>query len=124
MVRLEFLRSSPTILTSFVTPFFCSDSDTTWMEALPKYNAWCVSGFLSGHRDVITHRSLTRIDTLKIYTRAHGAKVRLKVPILLPRRHISTNTFTQTTNLIINLDHDDWILNDDTQVLADIGFGE
>lgn len=43
------------------------------------------------------------LDTLKIYTRAHGAK---------------------TTNLIINLDHDDWILNDDAQVLADIGFGE
>ncbi|KAJ7470496.1 hypothetical protein FB451DRAFT_1400096 [Mycena latifolia] len=41
------------------------------------------------------------LDTLKLYTRAHGAK---------------------TTNLIINLDHDDWILEDDGAVLADLGF--
>ncbi|KAJ7109112.1 hypothetical protein C8R44DRAFT_635732 [Mycena epipterygia] len=41
------------------------------------------------------------LDTLKLYTQAHGAK---------------------TTNLIINLDHDEWILDDDTQVLADLGF--
>jgi len=40
-------------------------------------------------------------DTLKLYTQAHGAK---------------------TTNLIINLDHDDWILEDDNEVLADHGF--
>lgn len=33
-----------------------------------------------------------QLDTLKLYTRAHGAK---------------------TTNLIINLDHDDWILVDE-----------
>ncbi|KAJ7273445.1 cytoplasmic protein [Mycena haematopus] len=42
------------------------------------------------------------LDTLKLYTHAHGAK---------------------TTNLIINLDHDDWILNDDSKLLADLGFG-
>ncbi|KAF8610213.1 hypothetical protein BDV93DRAFT_517377 [Ceratobasidium sp. AG-I] len=41
------------------------------------------------------------LDTLKLYTKAHGAK---------------------TTNLIINLDHDEWILNDDSAVLATIGF--
>ncbi|QRV86693.1 hypothetical protein RhiJN_14711 [Ceratobasidium sp. AG-Ba] len=41
-------------------------------------------------------------DTLKLYTKAHGAK---------------------TTNLIINLDHDDWILSDDNAVLASLGFG-
>ncbi|KAF7359497.1 hypothetical protein MSAN_01292500 [Mycena sanguinolenta] len=41
------------------------------------------------------------LDTLKLYTRAHGAK---------------------TTNLIINLDHDDWILDDDSKLLADLGF--
>ncbi|KAH0584198.1 hypothetical protein H2248_009753 [Termitomyces sp. 'cryptogamus'] len=40
------------------------------------------------------------LDTLKLYTKAHSAK---------------------TTNLIINLDHDDWILNDD-KTLADCGF--
>ncbi|KAH0830470.1 hypothetical protein J3R83DRAFT_1895 [Lanmaoa asiatica] len=40
------------------------------------------------------------LDTLKLYTKAHGAK---------------------TTNLIINLDHDDWILEDDTEILADVG---
>lgn len=32
-----------------------------------------------------------KLDTLKLYTRAHGSK---------------------TTNLIINLDHDDWVLED------------
>ena len=29
----------------------------------------------------------------------------------------------QTTNLIINLDHDEWILDDDSKTLADLGFG-
>jgi len=41
------------------------------------------------------------LDTLKLYTKAHGAK---------------------TTNLIINLDHDEWILDDDSKTLADAGF--
>lgn len=40
------------------------------------------------------------LDTLKLYTKAHGAK---------------------TTNLIINLDHDDWILDDDSKLLSDYG---
>lgn len=43
----------------------------------------------------------TQLDTLKLYTKAHGAK---------------------TTNLIINLDHDEWILEDDTKSLAELGF--
>ncbi|KAK4056644.1 hypothetical protein OIO90_002196 [Microbotryomycetes sp. JL221] len=42
----------------------------------------------------------TTSDTLKLYTKAHGAK---------------------TQNLIINLDHDDWILQDDEATLASIG---
>ncbi|KIL69508.1 hypothetical protein M378DRAFT_678122 [Amanita muscaria Koide BX008] len=42
-----------------------------------------------------------QLDTIKLYTKAHSAK---------------------TTNLIINLDHDDWILNEDNKVLADVGF--
>ncbi|CAG7846244.1 SubName: Full=Uncharacterized protein {ECO:0000313/EMBL:CCA68849.1} [Serendipita indica DSM 11827] len=41
------------------------------------------------------------LDTLKLYTKAHGAK---------------------TTNLIINLDHDEWILEDENAFLANIGF--
>lgn len=41
-----------------------------------------------------------KLDTLKIYTRAHGAK---------------------TTNLIINLDHPDWILEDGTKTLVELG---
>lgn len=41
------------------------------------------------------------LDTMKLYTKAHGAK---------------------TTNLIINLDHDDWVLDDDSKLLVDIGF--
>ncbi|KAJ3558051.1 hypothetical protein NM688_g1140 [Phlebia brevispora] len=40
------------------------------------------------------------LDCMKLYTKAHGAK---------------------TTNLIINLDHDEWILNDDSKLLADLG---
>jgi len=46
------------------------------------------------------YRSVS-LDTLKLYTKAHGAK---------------------TSNLIINLDHDDWILNNDDAILADLGF--
>ncbi|KAK7023781.1 hypothetical protein R3P38DRAFT_2954144 [Favolaschia claudopus] len=46
------------------------------------------------------YRNVT-LDTMKLYTHAHGAK---------------------TTNLIINLDHDDWILDDDSKLLADLGF--
>ncbi|KAI0693902.1 hypothetical protein BC835DRAFT_1351915 [Cytidiella melzeri] len=42
-----------------------------------------------------------QLDTLKLYTKAHGAK---------------------TTNLIINLDHEEWILDDDSQSLAEVGF--
>jgi len=41
------------------------------------------------------------LDTLKLYTKAHGAK---------------------TSNLIINLDHDDWILTDDSKTLVELGF--
>ncbi|KAL7283086.1 hypothetical protein PYCCODRAFT_1447903 [Trametes coccinea BRFM310] len=40
------------------------------------------------------------LDTIKLYTKAHGAK---------------------TTNLIINLDHDEWIFEDDSKTLADMG---
>jgi len=40
-------------------------------------------------------------DTLKLYTKAHGAK---------------------TTNLIINLDHDEWILEEGEKTLAALGF--
>ncbi|KAG0211013.1 hypothetical protein BGX33_004568 [Mortierella sp. NVP41] len=42
----------------------------------------------------------TVFDTLKLYTKAHGAK---------------------TMNLIINMDHDDWILSNDDEILADRG---
>ncbi|KAJ3726310.1 cytoplasmic protein [Lentinula raphanica] len=41
------------------------------------------------------------LDTMKLYSQAHGAK---------------------TTNLIINLDHDEWILTDDSKTLAEAGF--
>jgi hypothetical protein len=40
-----------------------------------------------------------QLDTLKLYTKAHGSK---------------------TTNLIINLDHDDWMLDDDNTVLQEL----
>jgi len=35
----------------------------------------------------------------------------------------SLTLWAQTSNLIINLDHDDWILNNDDALLADLGFG-
>jgi len=41
------------------------------------------------------------LDTLKLYMKAHGAK---------------------TSNLIINLDHDDWILANDGKTLEELGF--
>ncbi|KAF9066845.1 hypothetical protein BDP27DRAFT_1329839 [Rhodocollybia butyracea] len=41
------------------------------------------------------------LDTFKLYSQAHGAK---------------------TTNLIINLDHDEWILDDDSKTLGEFGF--
>ncbi|KAI9510395.1 hypothetical protein F5148DRAFT_593537 [Russula earlei] len=41
-----------------------------------------------------------QFDTLKLYTKAHGAK---------------------TTNLIINLDHDEWILSDESKQLSEYG---
>ncbi|GAA96065.1 hypothetical protein E5Q_02726 [Mixia osmundae IAM 14324] len=41
-----------------------------------------------------------KLDTLKLYTKAHGAK---------------------TTNLIINMDNDEWILDDDGATLATMG---
>ena len=39
-------------------------------------------------------------DTLKVYVKAHGAK---------------------TSNLIINLDHEDWFLDKDDQTLEELG---
>jgi Uncharacterized conserved protein (DUF2340) len=42
-------------------------------------------------------------DTIKIYTKAHGSK---------------------TTNLIINLDHPDWIMDDGDKTLESFGLGE
>ena len=83
-------------------------------------------------------------DTLKVYTVAHGSKVSLAVPrprsseicwtiwFMPPPPCRSTRTIClvcshadhdQTTNLIINLEHDDWILNDHSKSLADIGAG-
>ncbi|KAI0303460.1 hypothetical protein B0F90DRAFT_1809659 [Multifurca ochricompacta] len=45
-------------------------------------------------------------DTLKLYTQAMGLRFYL----------------TETTNLIINLDHDEWILSDDNTTLTECGF--
>ncbi|KAI5481737.1 protein of DUF0538 family [Pseudohyphozyma bogoriensis] len=42
----------------------------------------------------------TVLDTMKLYTKAHGSK---------------------TQNLIINLDHDDWILDDESAILSTLG---
>ncbi|KDN46972.1 hypothetical protein K437DRAFT_294168 [Tilletiaria anomala UBC 951] len=45
--------------------------------------------------------SVNSLDTIKVYTRAHGSK---------------------TTNLIINLDHPEWILDDNSKTLEAYGF--
>ncbi|KAG6865875.1 hypothetical protein C0991_010956 [Blastosporella zonata] len=63
------------------------------------------------------YRTVT-LDTIKLYTKAHGAKARR----ILHIQHSKPLTPLQTTNLIINLDHDDWILDDDSKTLADCGF--
>ncbi|KAF5330631.1 hypothetical protein D9619_005717 [Psilocybe cf. subviscida] len=54
--------------------------------------------YFSAHRS--SHFS-SNPDTLKLYTKAHGSK---------------------TSNLIINLDHDEWILDDDSKTLTEVGF--
>ncbi|KAK9326042.1 hypothetical protein V1517DRAFT_101771 [Lipomyces orientalis] len=56
-------------------------------------------------KDIMTQgafRALRNVeyDTLKLYTKAHGSK---------------------TTNLIINLDNDDWILSDHSKTLQQCG---
>ena len=51
-------------------------------------------------------------DTLKIYVKAHGFKV-------CCNRHQAD----QTQNLIINMDNEEWTLNDDEQTLEDAGCG-
>ncbi|KAK9447635.1 uncharacterized protein V1518DRAFT_421518 [Limtongia smithiae] len=56
-------------------------------------------------QDVKTHSTFrpfrnVEFDTIKIYTKAHGSK---------------------TTNLIINLEHEDWILKDHAKTLAEYG---
>ncbi|KAJ3974167.1 cytoplasmic protein [Lentinula raphanica] len=57
------------------------------------------------------------LDTMKLYSQAHGAKVKD-----IPRKDIYNLIPSQTTNLIINLDHDEWILTDDSKTLAEAGF--
>ena len=58
-------------------------------------------------------------DTLKLYTRAHGAKVCGQELA----QCCDDNAPMKTTNLIINLDHDDWILNNENENLGVVGFG-
>jgi hypothetical protein len=61
------------------------------------------------------------VDTIKLYTKAHGSKVsdeggrRETLELMLSR--------TQTTNLIINFENEDWILQDDAATLASVGIG-
>lgn len=67
-------------------------------------------------------RSLTYMhpDCMKLYTKAHGAKVQNRSLSFL----LWDLNSSQTTNLIINLDHDEWMLDDDSKLLADLGMGE
>lgn len=70
-----------------------------------------------GACDTFIHTLILRVDTAKLYTKAHGAKV---VPY--PSNALFLK-FGKTTNLIINLDHDEWILDDDSKTLSALGFG-
>jgi hypothetical protein len=60
-------------------------------------------------------------DTLKIYTKAHGSKVIEAGLQMLPNE--VHEVVLQTSNLIINLNNDEWILDDDDAILADLGIG-
>jgi len=62
-----------------------------------------------------------RLDTMKLYTKAHGAKVCEADDKFFPKYCLM---FLQTTNLIINLDHDEWIIDDDSKILTELGFGK
>jgi hypothetical protein len=62
------------------------------------------------------------LDTMKLYTKAHGAKVCEAKYKLFPKYHLML--LLQTTNLIINLDHDEWIIDDNSKILFNLGFGE
>ncbi|KZV91599.1 hypothetical protein EXIGLDRAFT_648058 [Exidia glandulosa HHB12029] len=65
-----------------------------------------VAGLKRAVLDVVATQSgwkpyrTVKFDTLKLYTKAHGNK---------------------TQNLIINLDHDDWIFEDDDAILQTLG---
>ena len=59
------------------------------------------------------------LDTLKLYTKAHGSKVG-SAQTLDRRCRIDA---VKTSNLIINLDHDEYILGDDNATLASCGTG-
>jgi hypothetical protein len=57
-----------------------------------------------------------------LYTQAHGAKVQWLWAKSFTCALISCDGI-QTTNLIINLDHDEWIFSDESKTLAESGFG-
>jgi hypothetical protein len=86
------------------------------MEAIPQCQPWYVSSVLLGRK--CAHEGP---DTLKLYTKAHGAKVGQM--LICPIFALCTYRYSQTTNLIINLDHDEWILDDDSKILAEYGIG-
>jgi hypothetical protein len=54
-----------------------------------------------------------------LYSKAHGAKVWAVCSFLRDLHRVE-----QTSNLIINLDHDEWILEDDAQTLLQREFGQ
>ncbi|PAV23474.1 cytoplasmic [Pyrrhoderma noxium] len=66
-------------------------------EAIQTQQGWKIYRNLAQAKDNET----PFLDTLKLYTKAHG---------------------TKTSNLIINLDHDDWILDDGSKTLTELGF--
>ena len=85
------------------------------METISQCRAWSVEIIQVHSKPLID----SFVDTMKLYTKAHGAKV---CQLFLWVEHRLPGT-VQTSNLIINLEHDDWILDDDSRTLADLSFG-
>lgn len=77
----------------------------TYVEKLGELRAWLIRTAVRGPRLTAGSPLLSPIsDTLKIYTRAHGSK---------------------TTNLIINLDRPEWVLDSNKdETLASLHLGE
>lgn len=76
-----------------------------------------MSNLSGGRSDPIVHDAGFRyLEIIHLCPWCQGTP---QAPSLSPFSH----TVIQTANFIVNLDHDEWILEDDSKMLADLGFG-